>query len=176
MKIKSIISSMLGGLFISIFILSNAMAEEVDWLNNFKFIGGQNVKVSHGSPVYPGSIVVDVIPQAEPPAIEPGEPVVEIVDELEVVDEDTAEIIKRIKLKEHTALTSVTVCFRDYTSTAPFGINIYRLGLPVDALPLTVEEDILYTTPEYEVPEEECTVIVFDEGILPEGDKTDVRD
>ena len=111
MKIKSIISILLGGLFISIFGLSNAMAEEVYWLNNYKFIGGQNVKVSHGSSFeYPGSIIVDVIPQDEPV--------------VEVVDGDIAEIFKRIEVQEETDLTCVTVCFREDTPIAPFGIKI----------------------------------------------------
>lgn len=163
MKIRSSINILLGSLFISIFFLSNGLAEEVQWLNNYKFVGGQNVKVSHGSPDYPGSIVVDIISKAEPPEVEPVEP-------LDVFDEAVvAEIIKRVKVKKNTALTSVTVCFRDFEFTLPFGISIYGLGLPTDAM--TVEDDVLYGSSELIVPEEECTVIPLEEGIIPEGEK-----
>jgi hypothetical protein len=38
-----------------------AMAEQTKWLNPLSFTGGTNVKVSHDSPTYPGSLVVDII-------------------------------------------------------------------------------------------------------------------
>ena len=165
MNTKLNLNILLGVLVASFMVFSNAMADEVNWLNQYKFIGGQNVKVSHGSPGYPGSIIVDIIAEDEPEVVDP-----EPIEPAEVGDEVfAAEIIKRIRMEENTALTSITVCFRDYESTLPFAVNIYRLGLPTDAM--TVEDDLLYGASEYMVPSEECTVISFDEEIVPEGEK-----
>ncbi len=163
MRHRTMIQMLLAVFLSMTFGLSNAFAEEMIWLNNYEFIGGQNVKVSHGSPEYTGSIVVDIIPEAEPAVVDPAE-LLEVVDETAV-----AEIIKRIKIKEFAALTSVTVCFRNYEFTQPFRVNIYGLGLPTDGM--TVAADALYGSSELNPPEEECTVIPMEEGIIPEGEK-----
>jgi hypothetical protein len=145
------IKMLLAVVFSMTLTLSNAIAEEVKWLNTYKFIGDQNVKVSNfsnSSPVaYPGSIVVYILP----------------------TEETSAKIFKRIKIEDDTALTSVTICFRDFESTQPFGINIYSLGLPTDEM--TVEEDEELVESEILIaPEDECTTIALEPGLVPEDE------
>lgn len=130
-----------------------AMAEQTKWLNPLSFTGGANVKVSHNSPTYPGSLVVDII--AEEGAGE-------------------AEILKQFMVNEKHSLSAVVVCFRDFTSTLPFALQIYQKGVPTvdpDSGVMTVGVDTpLLTMPPVDVPlTQECTSIELTEDILPES-------
>ena len=70
MKNKLWIASFLGSMLLSSVALSNAVADELTWLNTHDFIAGENVTLSYSAPYYPGSIAVKLmdtpVPAGEP--------------------------------------------------------------------------------------------------------------
>lgn len=154
-------------MFSSSLILSSAFADESRWLDPYEFIGGQKVKVSHDSPDYPGSIIVDVIGNGE------SVPIQEAAILEESTNPNVAEIFQRFQVPQHYAVSSITICFRAFGETLPFALRLYSLGLPTDtAGTMTVEQDVLLgETETIEGPVEECTVVSFVEAIEPEDDE-----
>ena len=166
MKNRAMIITMLGGFLLSFVAVSNVVAEETTWVNTHEFIAGENVMLSHSSPIYPGSITVQPIDNDEA-TVESGTDLIpgEIVEGDDAVP---SEIIKRFKMREEYNLTSISICLREYEDAPSFVVRIFKLGVPfedTDGMEVG-EDDLLYeSTPV--TAEAECTVIPLEDAIMP---------
>jgi len=167
MKNKPIIITMLGSFLLSVVAVSNVAAEEMTWVNTYEFIAGQNVKLSHDSPEYPGSIIVQPINDNDNTAVNGGDLIPEEI--IEGGDDPVpSEIIKRFKIKEEYELTSISICLRDYVDAPMFATRIFRLGVPTDVGTVGMDELLFESDPV--TAEAECTVIPVDEAISSTGE------